>query len=74
MKEANAFENDVQWIKDSLTRIEDRLYSMDRDCRGRHHTIDQDLAALGVRAGVYGAIAGAVPAMVAIATFLFGGR
>lgn len=74
MNEESAFEKDVQWIKESLERIEGRLYSMDRDCRGRHHTIDQDVASLSVRAGVYGAIAGAVPAMVAIAAFFFGGR
>ena len=74
MNELNGLDRDILWIRESLERIEVRLDSMDRDCRGRHHTIDQDIAALSVRAGLYGAIAGAAPAVGAIAAFLLGGQ
>lgn len=72
MSESCGIETDIQWIRGSLERIEGRLDSMDRDCRGRHHTLDQELAALSVKAGLFGAIAGAAPAMVAVAAHFLG--
>ena len=74
MSDADGLNRDIGWIKESLERIETRLDGMDWDCRNRHHGIDQQLAALQIKAGLYGAIAGAAPAVVAVAAILFGMR
>jgi len=67
MSEVNGINKDIQWIRESLERIEGRLDCMDAGCRDRHHEIDRELAALRVRAGLYGALAGAAPAIVSAA-------
>ncbi|HOX28064.1 MAG TPA: hypothetical protein PLQ76_02790 [bacterium] len=70
MNEIDGMSKDIEWIRDSLERIEGRLSEMDRCCRGRHHEIDLELAALRVKAGLYGAVAGAIPAVTAVAVLL----
>jgi hypothetical protein len=70
MSEVNEINKDIEWIRESLERIEGRLYGMDIGCRERHTDIDRELAALRVRAGLYGALAGAAPALVTIAVML----
>ena len=64
MSEVNEITKDIEWIRGSLERIEGRLDGLDLGCRERHHDIDRELAALRVRAGLYGALAGAAPAVV----------
>jgi len=66
MSEVNGINKDIEWIRDSLERIERRLDELDAGCRERHCGIDRELAALRVRAGVYGALAGAAPAVAAV--------
>jgi hypothetical protein len=70
MAEINGISKDIEWIRESLERIEQRLDNMDDGCRGRHHDIDRELAALRVRAGLIGAVAGAAPATVAVILLL----
>ena len=73
----NGTKTDIQWIKDTLKehgetlkRIESRLDENAERCRDRHAVIDRELAALSVRAGLYGALAGAVPALLATIAWL----
>ena len=70
MSEVNGINRDIEWIRESLERIEQRFDSMDTGCRERYQIIDRELAALRVKAGMYGAIAGAAPAIVAAILFL----
>jgi len=70
MSEVNGINKDIEWIRESLERIESRLDGLDLGCRERHHDIDRELAALRVRAGLYGAIAGAAPAVVSVLIIL----
>jgi hypothetical protein len=67
VNEINGINKDIEWIRESLERIERRLDDMDVGCRERHHSIDRELAALCTKAGFYGAIAGAAPAIAAAA-------
>ncbi len=57
-------DTDIQWIKEALERIEDVLKCNEKDCRDRHTIIDKELAALKIKATIYGAFAGAIPAVV----------
>ena len=66
MSEINGMRKDIEWIRESLERIEYRLDEMDGRCRETHSGIDRELAALKVRAGLYGAVAGAAPAVVTV--------
>ena len=70
MAEINEVNKDIEWIRESLERIEGRLDGLDIGCRERHHDIDRELAALKVRAGLYGALAGAAPAVVSVVVIL----
>ncbi|MFA6448276.1 MAG: hypothetical protein WCX65_02310 [bacterium] len=70
MSEVSGISKDIEWIRESLERIEGRLDGLNIGCRERHHDIDRDLAALRVKAGLYGALAGAVPAAVSVLVIL----
>ncbi len=37
MSEVNGINKDIEWIRDTLDRIENRLDEMDGGCRDRHH-------------------------------------
>jgi hypothetical protein len=74
MSELEGISTDIEWIKESLTRIESRLDDMDTGCRGRHHELDVELSALKMRAGFYGAMAGALPTVVTVLLLLLKGR
>lgn len=63
--------DDITWIRESLKRIEGRLEDGSEKCRVRHSALDKELAALTVRAGFYGALAGAVPALIMVVAWLF---
>ncbi len=58
MSETNGIERDIEWIKESLERIEKHLEERTEKCRERHSDIDRELGALSVRASVIGAVAG----------------
>mgnify|MGYP001171289729 CR=1 FL=1 len=66
----NGLNRDIEWIKETLGRIEKRFDDMDARCVCRHHEIDREIAALKVRAGLYGALAGAAPAVVGVLMLL----
>lgn len=66
MSEVNGINKDIEWIRESLERIELRLDHIDDNCRDRHSCIDRELVALKIKAGLYGALAGAAPAVVAV--------
>ena len=55
MSEVNGINTSIEWIKESLERIEERLDAGAEKCRERHTEIDKELTALKVRAGLYGA-------------------
>jgi hypothetical protein len=70
MGDVEGISKDIEWIRESLERIEGRLDGMDLSCRERHTDIDRGMAELRVRAGLYGALAGAAPAVVSVVVFL----
>jgi len=72
MPDIGGLDRDIEWIRESLERIEYRLHEMEIGCGGRHREIDGELAALRVKAGLYGAAAGAAPAIVAVAAIFLG--
>lgn len=61
--------DDIAWIRESLKRIEDKFDEFEIACRDRHVCIDRELATLKIKATLYGALAGAAPAIVAVIVF-----
>jgi len=66
MSELNGIKKDVEWIRETLERLVGRFDTFDTGCRARHSKIDIDLSALKVRCTLYGALAGAAPALTTI--------
>ena len=60
----------IKGLRDDISELKKDIKCGSERCRDRHTTIDVRMAEIGARAGFYGAIAGAVPAIVAIIIFV----